>query len=382
MSGSDDFFTALAGLKQAGQELSLKGAISDANDQLQQAKMQINDEAQRTQAVRDIASNLTMRMISSGANAGQIDAASKAITQPLPNVQNPFEGFVNPQTRASTQQYMDIEQANKMELQKQKGHGDLALAKLMKAQSDHADTEFDKYAKLAPDQNARNAAGVAVQNIQRANALSALFPPGATAKDLNDANKIQVQDAAMSLSKMLTGGVVSEGEIKQLFPNTASMKKADLLSYLESKPVPANVGEFVKFYLDAADREKNVAHKSLYDSVLEQAQGHARLHDLDPAQFKEMAASRLQKFAGVTVSPEEIDVKGRHVDVKLGGQDADRYQRALAELRQARTTLQRDPNNADALSTFKKAKIAPDSAVDEIKSKLKFDLLRYRKGSD
>ncbi len=390
MAGENqDLFTALNMLKQSSQELSLTRAISDANEQMQTAKMQIGDEAQKMQAARDIASQLTMRMLQSGANGLQLEAANKAITQPPPNVQNTLEGFVNPLTRGATEQYMAGQHANAMELARLKGRQDKTLAMALR-EGDHADSEMAKLVQMDPAEKARTATGQAVQNLQRAQNIYGLIGAGKTVKELDEKDQVFVQDAVLSTARLLQNGVVSEGELKKLFPKTADMDKAAMVRYLTGKPQPANAGAFLKMFLEIAEREANISEAFLFDSVTRTAKGKAHIAalkdqngNLREPQFKEVVSEWYQTHAHVPVTPDMIKINPKTHEFKLDlGKDQADIDAEMVRVKSAKRAL-KDPKvtpeiREKARAYFSSLGVNATASVSDIQRKLEIQALRER----
>lgn len=384
----DDLFTALGMLQNSANQVATTQAINDANNQMQQANLQIQDEGQRQQAIRNIASNLTMQMIKSGAPADKIGMANQAVMQPPPNVQNPMEAFLNPRTHDLAQQYMAINQANQVQLAQIRANNQFKMMKFLQDQGNHGDTEFDKFAHMDPAQAVRNSLGQAFQNSNLAERVSQLVGNGQTLDQLDQKDKINVQEAVMGLTKMLSNGTVSEEEMRQLFPQTAGMAKGDMIRFITSHPTGANAGAFLQLYNQMAQRQKGVNQGILYDGVLRNAQAEAHLanqvdqqgNSREP-QFKEIVANQLRDVAGANVTSDmiSVDPDTKKVSVNLGPQQG-QLDKAMSVVKQAKANLRAGSPAAqkEALGVFHQLGFNGDEPVSKIQRALELRLLQNR----
>ncbi|MCK5016131.1 MAG: hypothetical protein KAS32_03585 [Candidatus Peribacteraceae bacterium] len=80
-----DLFTALGVFRQGMDRLATTRALTNANEQVEQIRTQELGEADQRQQIRQVANNLTVKMLGAGASLGQIQAAGSAFAPPEPS---------------------------------------------------------------------------------------------------------------------------------------------------------------------------------------------------------------------------------------------------------------------------------------------------------
>lgn len=338
----DDLKDALGVFQNGLKEFQLGRSIKNANETVQQIRASDLKEEQKRAQLQQVSNQLVTELASRGTPDTTIESVRNAFGGKL--AKNSEELMAEAvQTGNSDLQDMALKlqkhelTAAKMKLDamgaKRDFSNDLAKQKFKEGQDVATNKEFTQLSKrLDSSAEVRSAFGRGAVGIQQANKLEALVNTwGSTPQELDKAPPQAVFEVASALAQMIKTGVATKEEVERFAPKTATQSAAGLQSWLTSKPSPARVGEFVKLYMKAANRERSELVTQQEDAILKRAQGDFRLYKRDPEQFKATVAGRLGIPAEELVIDEDAK-KVTTVDIQKKDED---FQMAKSELQKA-----------------------------------------------
>lgn len=382
-----DLFQALQMFQQGVKDVAFSSALNQANEQVQQIKASITNEAEQRAALHQVSQDIVGRMTAMGATGAQLQAAQTAFgPRQFANsnamaAEAVMGGDPALMGKAAELQAFEQNPAYKVALLQAKaatrGGGDqMAQLKFEEMKQQFADKEFAKFSKaLDPTAEVRSSFGRAAQTIQRANALETLV--GKASFDLQAANKLppnMVFELATGLASMVKGGVPAESDIAHFAPQTVGMKEAELKQFLSNELQGANAGAWVQLYSKTIQRERAEMQIEVEDTVLKRARGNIRLYDRDPETFKQTLADRLGVAAeDVVVDPKKRTVTTRQrqeVDQQLGVAHG-----ALKEAYLAANSSKPE-DKAKAQQVFRQLGIRPGTPIKQAMEDVKFRITR------
>lgn len=133
----------------------------------------------------------------------------------------------------------------------------------------------------------------ALNNIASAKTLteiSKLAPGG----DLNKLNPQQTKTAIAELVKMVTGGVPSDTELKEMSPDNLAQKYAGVIQSITNKSQPANAGEFLQQGLDYAKGIQGISAKTIKDRANDIADLHGKF--MGPEGYQKVKGKIAEEF--------------------------------------------------------------------------------------
>lgn len=314
-AGGGDLQSALQMFQSGVQQFQMSRALSGANSQVQDIRASDMKEEEKTSALRQIASGLTLQMAGMGGTAAQMKQVTEAIQPPeQPLIQSFDQAMIygTPDQQARAKDAEKFKNDLKMK----------ATEAGMAPEDDFA--RANKYNTAL-----RNWNGDIVRTYQGKSAglsqANTVFQQGqryqtmiANAKgDYDSLNPGQVVELAGSTAKMVLGNNITEGELKMFVPATAGMTKAKAAEWIESHPQKANAAGFVDLYNHIAMREQNLAGQQMQEGILAAATRGARtIRRLDPnadLDIKNTVSATLTEKSGRLVKPEDviIDTSGK-----------------------------------------------------------------------
>lgn len=107
----------------------------------------------------------------------------------------------------------------------------------------------------------------------------------------------QVPELVQSVGAMLSGGnATAQAQLEHLMPKSWGSSAAERLEYLSGHPQDAQLGAFVKQYVETAEREKHLAQKRIRDVQLRRLPYHQGIYAQYPAETKALIKQYLPEL--------------------------------------------------------------------------------------
>lgn len=98
----------------------------------------------------------------------------------------------------------------------------------------------------------------------------------------------QLAEIATAMDSMIKGGASTVSGVEHLLPKTAAGKFSDNLSFIQSKPNPVELKEYLDLMRDTIHREKEVSSKTLSDFKQKTVIGYKDLAEKNPAVWQDL----------------------------------------------------------------------------------------------
>lgn len=325
-----DLKSALQMFQTGAKDLMFSRALSGANDTVQQIKASEANEQQQRAQMQQVSNQLVMQMAQLNVPETTMAHVSQAIMGPRMTNANEIAAQANltgnSQLLDSAKKQQDfefnLEDKRALAMSRASVMAQTGLAKQEQAKQQFAVKQFNSFSKDTDKSvaSSRSAFGQWSSVSARGERLKAIL---GNPSDWHNMTVEQLELVKEGVVQMSKGGVMTQEEHKVLSPLLLKVKAAQAESAVSGKPVGLDLSGYANLYNNIIDKEGDVANKAAKDIILTRATGNMKLEDIDSNQFKATISDRLNKQAGLNVSPDDIVVdRKKGVSIKDGAKPA------------------------------------------------------------
>jgi hypothetical protein len=308
-----DLATALNMFKQGTQDLAFQRSLSAANEQVQQIKASDANEQQQRAQLQQVSNGLVTHMAGLGIPATTMQMVAGAIGPKQYGNANQMAMDANltgnSELMGQAKQQQSFEQNPEYKIATMQAKM-AAQDPLRRQAADEKRAEFDnkQFTKFSSDidktaASSRSAFGQWSNVEGRGDRLKAILGEPSSWQAMTPEALELVKEGVVQMSK---GGAMTQEEHKTLSPFIAKLQAAKAQTALTGKPTPVDLSGYAGLFSNIIDREGQAAQKNIKDIILARATGNMKLAGRDEDQFKLTVADRLNKQAGLSISPDDI----------------------------------------------------------------------------